>query len=186
MTITIEPPSPAWPADFAALRQAVMRAAPPGAVIHHIGSTAVPGLVAKDVIDIQLTVDKLTNVNGAALEAQGFTERLGRQLDHLPPQLDLPEADLRKRFFRSTGRPANLHVREQGRFNQRFPLLCRDFLRAHPTAAGAYGLIKQQLAQRFANDMEAYYDIKDPVFDIIIDGANDWAKLVGWSLPPGD
>ena len=89
-------------------------------------------------------------------------------------------------FFRSTGRAANLHVRERGRFNQRFPLLCRDFLRAHPTAAGAYALIKQRLVQRFPDDEDAYYDIKDPVFDIIIEGANDWATLVGWLPPPGD
>lgn len=32
----------------------------------------------------------------------------------------------------------------------------------------------------------AYYDIKDPVFDIIMEGANEWAKLIGWSEPPGD
>lgn len=100
--------------------------------------------------------------------------------------LDLPERELKKRFYRSRGRAANVHVRERGRFNQRFALLCRDFLRAHPVAASAYALIKQRLAVRFPTDSDAYYEIKDPVFDIIIEGANAWARCTGWSEPPGD
>ncbi|CAA2144132.1 hypothetical protein OICFNHDK_4522 [Methylobacterium bullatum] len=79
-----------------------------------------------------------------------------------------------------------MHVRQKGRFNQRFALVCRDFLRARPVAAASYALIKQRLAERFPADAEAYYDIKDPVFDIIVEGANAWAELVGWFEPPGD
>jgi GrpB-like predicted nucleotidyltransferase (UPF0157 family) len=78
------------------------------------------------------------------------------------------------------------HVRERGRFNQRFALICRDFLRVHPVAASAYALIKQRLAMRFPMDPDAYYEIKDPVFDIIVEGANVWARATGWSEPPGD
>ena len=55
-----------------------------------------------------------------------------------------------------------------------------------PSTAGAYAQIKQRLARRFPTDEEAYYDIKDPVFDIIIEGANDWAENTNWSEPPGD
>lgn len=181
----IEPANPAWPEDFAVLKRAILRAAPAGAVIHHIGSTAVPGLAAKDVIDIQLTVDDLALVDRAAVEEEGFEYRPLR-VDHCPPGMSLSDDELYKLFFRSTGRRAHLHVRERGRFNQRFALVCRDFLRAHPTAAGAYELIKQRLALRFPGDEDAYYDIKDPVFDVIFDGANNWASLVGWSQPPGD
>lgn len=47
-------------------------------------------------------------------------------------------------------------------------------------------MIKQRLAQRFPDDVDFYCDIKDPVFDIIMDGANEWAKLIGWSEPPVD
>nr|WP_259664542.1 GrpB family protein [Rhizobium binae] len=47
-----------------------------------------------------------------------------------------------------------MHIREKGRFNQRYSLLCRDFLRAHPIAASAYALIKQRLAQRFPDDVD--------------------------------
>jgi GrpB-like predicted nucleotidyltransferase (UPF0157 family) len=178
-------PRESWPVDFAMLKRSVLRAAPAGAYVHHIGSTAVPGLAAKDVIDLQVTVDDLEQVDDAAFAREGF-ERIAGLVDHCPPGLDLPEEELKKCFFRNAGRPANVHVREGGRFNQRFPLVCRDFLRAHPTAAGAYALIKQRLARRFPADQAAYYEIKNPVFDIIVDGANEWAKATGWSEPPGD
>lgn len=183
--IKIEPPRENWGEDFHALKQALLQAIPDGAYIHHIGSTAVPGLAAKDIIDIQVTVNDLAEVNEAAMAREGF-ERRPITADHCPPAINLAEDELKKLFFKSKGRPANVHVREKGRFNQRFPLLCRDFLRAHPTAAGAYALVKQRLAERFPTDAEAYYDIKDPVFDIIMEGAYDWAKLTGWKEPPGD
>ncbi|MBY5867254.1 GrpB family protein [Rhizobium leguminosarum] len=185
MTIEIEQSRASWAEDFTTLKSAIMRAAPAGAYLHHIGSTAIPGLPAKDIIDIQLTVETLAEVSESTLEREGF-ERRSIVADHCPPGLDLSEGELRKALYRSKGRPANLHVRERGRFNQRYPLLCRDFLRAHPTAANAYALIKQRLAQRSPADVDFYYDIKDPVFDIIMDGANEWAKLIGWSEPPGD
>lgn len=77
-------------------------------------------------------------------------------------------------LFRSTTRrAANVHVREGGQCNPALPILCRDFLRAHPIAANAYGLIKQHLAKRFPTDEDACYDIKDPVFDVIVEGAKD-------------
>ena len=160
---------------------------PESSVIHHIGSTAIPGLAAKDVIDIQVSVDSLDVVDVAAIAAAGFKQRVfsGRG-DHCPPGMDLPETELAKLFFKSTGRAANLHVREKGRFNQQYALLCRDFLRSHPIAAQAYALIKQRLAAHFADDEDAYYDIKDPVFDIIVDGAREWATRIGWTEPPGD
>jgi len=163
-----------------------MRAAPEGAYIHHIGSTAVPGLPAKDIIDLQLTVHSLAAVDDAAFARHGFKRIPGLAIDHCPPGLPLPEAELSKRFYKSTGRSANLHIREKGRFNQRYALLCRDYLRAHPVAAGAYGQIKQRLARRFPADEDAYYEIKDPVFDIIIEAANAWAITTAWSEPPAD
>jgi hypothetical protein len=43
-----------------------------------------------------------------------------------------------------------------------------------------------QLAAYFPNDMDAYYDVKDPAFDLLMAGAEDWAAMVGWSLPPSD
>jgi GrpB-like predicted nucleotidyltransferase (UPF0157 family) len=183
--IVIHAPDANWPDDFRALRATLMPLVPAGAVIHHIGSTAVPGLGAKNIIDIQVGVTALDAVDRAAFEGAGFAMVPGL-VDHCPPGMDLPEPELTKIFFRSTGRPANVHVREIGRFNQRFALLCRDFLRTHPVAAEAYGLVKERLARHFVRDIDAYYDIKDPVFDIIVEGAEEWAARVGWSPPEGD
>lgn len=183
--IDILTPRSIWAADFAALKASILAAIPPPLALHHIGSTAVPGLCAKDVIDIQITVADLSAFDDAAMRRHGFMPRPAL-LDHDPPGRALPEAERAKRFYRGPGRAANIHVRATGRFNQRYALLCRDFLRSHPDAASAYGAVKQQLAARFATDVDAYYDIKDPVCDIIMAGAEEWAARIGWTLPPSD
>lgn len=185
MRIVIVPPRASWTADFMVLKSALLRAVPSGSYVHHIGSTAISGLAAKDVIDIQVTVDDLDRIKDASFEREGF-ESTNIVTDHCPPGLDLPGRELRKRLYRARGRAANVHVRQEGTFNQRFALICQDFLRAKPVAAAAYGLIKQRLADHFPMNPKAYYDIKDPIFDIIVEGANAWAQDIGWSEPPGD
>ncbi|MDO7836564.1 GrpB family protein [Sphingobium sp. HBC34] len=185
MQIVIIPHQDSWAADFAVLKDALLQAAPSGSYIHHIGSTAIAGLPAKDVIDVQVTVDDLMHVDEARFEQAGFrsTDICN---DHCPPGLHLAPSQLGKRFFKGYQRAANIHVRQKGFFNQRFALLCRDFLRARPVAAAAYGLIKQRLSDRFPTDVDFYYDIKDPVFDIIVEGANVWAEATDWVEPPAD
>ena len=80
-------------------------------------------------------------------------------------------------FHQPSGqRHANIHVRAAGNPNQRYPLLFRDYLRAHPNSARTVELIKRQLARYHADDVEAYYDIKDPVYDLIWDAAQEWAR----------
>jgi GrpB-like predicted nucleotidyltransferase (UPF0157 family) len=186
MAIEILPPQHVWADEFQALKLRILLLAPPRAVIHHIGSTAVSGLAAKDIIDVQLTVDSLEGVDVEAFRNSGFRQS-SASIDHQPLGMSIADVELRKILFRSTqGRSLNIHVRERGRFNQRYPLLCRDFLRSHPVAAGAYGLIKQRLAERFPDDEDFYYDIKDPVFDLIVEGANEWARVVAWKEPDGD
>jgi GrpB-like predicted nucleotidyltransferase (UPF0157 family) len=158
--------------------------------IHHIGSTSVPNLAAKDVIDIQITLAKLEeDFLKTTLEQAGFVWRQGLIHDHCPPGMTLPNSELEKYFFaRELGgiRRANIHIRVEGRFNQRYALLCRDYLRSHPMARDAYGQIKRQLARYFPENVDAYYDIKDPVFDVIMSGANDWAEFTAWQPAPSD
>jgi GrpB-like predicted nucleotidyltransferase (UPF0157 family) len=181
--IVIHPPDASWSSEFLVLKSLLAQAVPDGAIIHHIGSTAVPNLAAKDVVDIQVSVERLDNIEPAALERVGFRQIRGLLSDHCPPGMQLPGAELAKLFFKGTSRPAHVHIREKGRFNQRYALICRDFLRTHAVAAEAYALLKARLAQRFPDDEDFYYDIKDPVFDIIVEGANEWAKRVGWAEP---
>ena len=185
--ITIVDYRDTWPLEFETLATKVRVALGDRALaIHHIGSTAVPGLAAKDVIDLQVTVEHLDVLVQAELESVGFARHPTIEQDHCPPGMTLKARELEKRLYSGTGRPANLHVRASGRFNQRYPLLWRDYLRAQPMAANAYAEIKRQLAQRFPEDVASYYAVKDPVFDVIMAGAGVWAERVGWMVPASD
>jgi GrpB-like predicted nucleotidyltransferase (UPF0157 family) len=148
--------------------------------IDHIGSTSVPGLGAKDLIDVQITVKELTPEIVSKMTAAGFghVERITG--DHVPLGEDENPALWRKFFF-SFNQPegerrANIHVRIDDNPNQRYPLLFRDYLRTHPNSARSVELIKRQIAKYHPDDAEAYYDIKDPVYDLIWEAAKEWAN----------
>lgn len=152
--------------------------------IDHIGSTAVPLLAAKDIIDVQVTVPRLESSVAETLQAAGFTTHkdVVRQ-DHLPPGFQ-PQADDWVKFFfmqRLGARRTNIHVRQVGKPNQRYPLLVRDFLRSEPQIAQAYGELKRRLATSLA-DPSSYPEVKDPVADIVYLAAEHWAKTSTWHL----
>jgi GrpB-like predicted nucleotidyltransferase (UPF0157 family) len=175
---------PQWPEEFAALAGPLHAALGPLALrIDHIGSTAVPGLAAKDVIDIQVTVHDFTPDLEAAFARAGYS-RGEHNRDHRPPTATGPDRDWEKQMYRPPPgtRRANLHVRRAGSANGRYALLFRDYLRAHPLAARAYGQAKRALSTHGPTDWDLYYDVKDPVCDIIMAGAEDWAAMTGWRL----
>lgn len=180
--VAIVEPKASWPAEFDAIAASIRGAVGPLALrVDHIGSTAVPGLPAKDVIDIQLTVAALDRERLApALARAGFVyQDIGS--DHRPPGKTGPDDDWRKLFFQAgSGRPVNLHVRVAGRPNQRYALLFRDYLRAHPESAAAYASLKRALAA-LGIDRGVYADVKDPACDLIFVAAEDWAGQTGWA-----
>jgi len=172
----------AWPADFRQIGKRLRKALGSMAIrIDHVGSTAVPGLRAKDVLDIQVTVETLDRVVEARVLAAGFRQPPGVLRDHRPPGAIGPDEDWRKLFFYEPlgERRINLHVRELGRPNQRYPLLLRDFLIAHAAMAAAYGELKVRLAACLRED-DDYPDVKDPAVDLIYLAAVSWAELVFW------
>lgn len=189
--IEIAPYDPRWPEEFASIAQK-MRAALSGLALRvdHIGSTAVPGLAAKDKIDIQITLRDLEHATEVveALTPLGYLPWNGQLLyyDHRPPLADGPDSDWAKMIFVAddTMRPTNLHARMQGRPNQIYPLLFRDYLRAHPAAAAAYGVVKVHLARLHPDDPDFYYAIKNPVCDVIMGAAQEWATFIGWQMEP--
>lgn len=175
--------------DFRAIAGRLRELLGPGALrIDHIGSTAVDGLAAKDIIDVQVTVASFDEEMLDGLREAGFEHAPGFVTDHCPPDMRLPDSELEKRFFNAPAgeRKVNVHLRIDGRFNQRYPLLCRDYLRSHPLAASAYGQVKRALARIVGDDIEAYYDVKDPVFDILMVGAEEWATATGWQPGASD
>jgi GrpB-like predicted nucleotidyltransferase (UPF0157 family) len=183
--IVIQPYNPEWTQEFASIRDSLAKILGPRAVrIDHIGSTSVPGLGAKDVIDIQVTVQELSPKIIQKMINAGF-EHIGNITSDHVPLGENPDPKLwEKLFFNQPQeqRRANIHVRVDGNPNQRYPLLFRDYLRAHPNSARSIELIKREIAKRHADDIETYYDIKDPVYDLIWDAALDWAKYTDWKL----
>ncbi len=185
---------PAWPGRYAALAGGMrLRLRPLARRIDHIGSTAIPGMAAKDVIDVQVSVVDLDAAEEAfarPLEQAGF-ELAPWRVDHVPAgrrgelrgTMGDDPARWAKRLWRRRGHPAgavNLHVRLVGSPNERLALLFRDWFRAHPAAVAGYSGFKVALAGSTA-DLDAYSDVKDPVVDVVVVAAEEWAAATGWT-----
>ena len=194
--IEIVPYKPSWPGDFAAVGAGIRAALGDKALrIDHIGSTSVPGLDSKDVIDVQLTLADFEGFEGLVepVEKIGYVYREVVRADHRPRDHSLAGAfeydpDWEKRYFRSAPerRRVHLHVRATGRANQRYALLFRDYLRNHADAAAHYAQVKYCLARYHGDDATAYVTLKDPVCDLIIAAAEDWALATHWQPGPTD
>jgi GrpB-like predicted nucleotidyltransferase (UPF0157 family) len=174
-----------WPQRAADL-QASLRTALGDVVegIEHIGSTAITGMAAKDIIDLQISVSDLDSAVSSfdgPLGALGF-QRLPFMSDHVPAGRADGPGLWAKRFWLRRDHPdgdVNLHVRRTGAPNERLALLFRDWFRSHPEAIAAYASFKAALAAVVA-DTDTYADVKDPVVDLIIAVAEAWTAEVGW------
>jgi GrpB-like predicted nucleotidyltransferase (UPF0157 family) len=187
--ITIVPYQMKWPTEFLSLGKNLRQILGDRALrIDHIGSTSVPGLAAKDVIDIQITVQSLEPKVERALTRAGYHRLIAITMDHLPPESTSDPLEWSKWVFKPSipQRPVNIHVRLAGHANQRYPLLFRDYLRSHSMVAEAYRRVKSALAMYHPDNLDAYYDIKDPVCDIIIGGAEEWARISHWEQGASD
>jgi len=184
-SVVVAPYDPAWSrraGQLAAEFRTVL--APHAKRIEHIGSTAIPGMAAKPVYDFQVSVTDLAAAAPAfdtALTGYGLT-RAPWEHDHVPAWSDDPPELWAKRLWSKAlpgGERINLHCRLVGSPNERLALLFRDWLRAHPMAVAAYAQFKWTLAQT-VTDLETYTDIKDPVVDLVIAAAQEWAALTAW------
>ncbi|MDT5391172.1 MAG: dephospho-CoA kinase [Mycobacterium sp.] len=150
--------------------------------IDHIGSTAVPGLDAKDVIDVQLTVASLELADELcdALVAAGYPRV--RSITEDVAHTDDPVL-WQKRFHASAdpGRPTNVHVRVDGWPNQRFALLIRDWLTADAAAREEYLTFKREVAARRPATTAGYADAKESWLADTYPRAWAWADETGWT-----
>ena len=175
-----------WVDEFEAIGSSLREALGPLAMrIDHVGSTSVPGLAAKDVIDVQVTVRDFTpelEERFARARYHAYFRRPELNRDHRPPMASGPDEDWEKQYYQPSGdsRRVHVHVRRAGSPNGRYALLFRDYLRAHPLAAAAYVQVKRALAEHGPTDWDLYYDVKDPVCDILMAGAEDWAVVTNW------
>ncbi|MCC8244888.1 dephospho-CoA kinase [Saccharothrix luteola] len=154
-----------WPVQAARVA-ARIRLAAGGRTVEHIGSTSVPGLAAKDVLDFQLGVTSLAEA--AELEealAQAGFPFLGDAEDSVRYEGDAPE-DWHKRLHAGAdpGRRVNLHVRVEDGPAWNWALRFRDWLRADAAARDEYAAVKLELAEKHRGDADgfAYGESKEP------------------------
>lgn len=186
----LEPHRQNW-AQQAARIAARLAAAAPDLIlaVDHIGSTSVPGLAAKDVIDLQVAVPDLGVAARIAplLAAAGFPAVRGIESDTPKPNAPDPSEWL-KRFHANADpcRAVNVHVRPAGSAGWRYALMFRDWLRNDPSALRLYEGHKADLAARFANSgtTRTYAEAKEPWFtDVAWPRMSAWAGATGWEPP---
>ncbi len=152
--VVVVPPDPRWPELFreaaaelrASLGQTIL-------AVHHVGSTAVPGLCAKPILDVLVSVPDFQAARqlAPALRALGYEFR---------PEEEIPD---RHYFRRPPGgelRTHHLSLAEPGSRHHRVTLAFRDALRRDAKLAAVYARLKLELAQRFPFDRPAYIEGK--------------------------
>ncbi|WP_158891206.1 dephospho-CoA kinase [Amycolatopsis anabasis] len=181
----ISPYDETWPAQAARAIARLRAVAGDKALrIDHIGSTSVPGLPAKDIVDLQLTVATLDDADALAdaVSDAGFPRASGEWWDD-PQEEGAPVWPKRFHFGGDPGRPVNLHVRSTETPAWRLALLFPEYLRAHPAARDSYAEVKWRLAREHAADgsVDAYANEKQHWVNAIFDQAEEWATKTGWS-----
>jgi GrpB-like predicted nucleotidyltransferase (UPF0157 family) len=164
---------PGWPDRFEAWRGRL--AGLLGLVacrIEHVGSTSVPGLSAKPIVDIQVSVADMDDEDRYVppCEAAGLQLRF-RDDEH--------------RYFQPPpGQPRDVHVHvcQRGGGWERRHLLFRDYLRASAGAREAYAMAKREAARLWADQRAAYGEAKSDVILAILDRAEAWAGATGWMV----
>lgn len=145
--------------------------------IDHIGSTAVAGVAAKPVIDIQISAASFTPLAAfkIPLESLGFSYRA-------------ENPDKSKRYFREAPRDkrVHIHVRQAGSWAEQLALLFRDFLRCHPDYCHRYEQVKYELAKKYKLNRQHYTKSKESIIWEILKQANRWRQQTGWSPANSD
>jgi GrpB-like predicted nucleotidyltransferase (UPF0157 family) len=156
---------PNWPVVFSELRDRIARALDALVVtIEHVGSTSVPGLAAKPIIDMDVVVASAAEIPAAVqrLAPLGYVHQgdlgiPGREAFVSPP--DWPDH--------------HLYLCPLESEELRRHILFRDYLRAHPEEARAYGALKRALADRFRDDRDAYAQAKTVFVGNCLRGAEE-------------
>ncbi len=175
MKVVVEPHDPRWADLFKTESELVAQALAPNVIaIHHIGSTAIPTIYAKPIIDMLIEVTDIeeVDVQNPAMEALGY-EAMG--------EYGIPG----RRYFRKDDdagiRTHHAHTFAVGSPEVERHLAFRDYMLAHPECAQQYSALKRQLADAHPDDINSYMDGKDGfIKDIDVKAAARRASH-GWS-----
>jgi dephospho-CoA kinase len=173
-------PDENWPQQAQRVITRVGRVAAGQALrIDHIGSTSVPGLDAKDVVDVQVVVADLTVAKrlAADLSAIGLVRLAGRWWDNAR---DGTTRDKAMATNADPARAVNCHIRPVDSPSWRETLLLRDWLRVHPADVQEYAEFKHRLAAQRWDSIDAYATAKTPFVCSALDRAERWAARTGW------
>jgi GrpB-like predicted nucleotidyltransferase (UPF0157 family) len=175
--VEVVPYRPQWATEGREIAAELARTLPGARAVDHIGSTSVPGLPAKDCIDLMVQVHSLAEFDLGPLVERGCRER--------PEEWNRVEAlgssTHPKRVFAPPvgGRSVNIHVREVGAATARYSLLFRDFLRGNDDHRDTWGRLKTRLAQEDV-DIYAYGQVKAAAQPLLMALAEQWAARTGW------
>jgi GrpB-like predicted nucleotidyltransferase (UPF0157 family) len=153
---------PAWPARFAELEARIRPALGDAALaVEHIGSTSVPGLAAKPIVDVLVVVTDVDDEPSyvPAMEGAGFVLRV-REAGH--------------RMFRTPARDVHVHVYSAGDQAITDYLDLRDWLRVDESDRALYADVKRDLARRPWCDMNHYAEAKSDVIQQVLGRARAW------------
>lgn len=152
--VELSEPDPAWASRFDREAARMRTALGPDVRIEHVGSTSVPGLAAKPIVDVQVSVPSLGRWEdfGPALQRLGYRFRGDQDPEHLFFSMD-----------EGGTRLTNVHVCPVGSDWERRHLAFRDRLRTCPEEAAAYLELKRLAAARVGDDVHAYTAVKTPI-----------------------
>ena len=163
---------PDWPTAYLSAREEIVGVLPALLLIDHIGSTAVPGLMSKPVIDIIVLLADME----PAREAMPQLERIGYEFR---PEVSNPARLFLRRVGADGVRTHHLHIHTD-HDDVRRHLLFRDRLRADQATRRDYEALKRDLAIRHADDREAYAKGKDDFVDAVVRAAGGAERRPFW------
>jgi GrpB-like predicted nucleotidyltransferase (UPF0157 family) len=185
MPVELVPYQDCWRADFETIARTLeVLDVADHRTVEHIGSTAVPGLMAKDVIDIQVRVDE---IDAGRVTAQFTGIAFRRRPEDWNNAEQTRSGVVPKLVFAPPvgHRHCNVHVRLDGSVGARDALLFRDFLRADTPVRTAWSQLKLAIIRAIPGcDLLAYGQIKQPAWLVLMDAADRWARDEGWVPSP--
>jgi GrpB-like predicted nucleotidyltransferase (UPF0157 family) len=166
--VEVVPHDPRWRDAFEAEAKHIIAALGPNvAAVHHVGSTAIPGIHAKPVIDMLVEVDDIVELDArsSAMESIGY---------QVMGEFGIPG----RRYFRKDDRHGTrthqVHAFQAGSAQVERHLAFRDYMIAHPADAQAYGELKRKLAEEYPHAMDGYIDGKDAFIREMDRRAAEW------------